>query len=830
MNCKVTFTVNGEEISLDLETDLDSPLTDQDIIKVLSDNPDQRQALCDMIHSKLYNQSGIEPVTVNDLIGKSEDERKRKKGLLGNCGVGYLMEQFHDIEFPEGVEANVLLVDNLKVGNQSIYGRIINSNGKELFIVTGQTDKNGKARDIAKLADFLTVRQQLETQSFRFSEESPEYQNLQRILTERNKKKDKVSDVFDLMLDFISNSDEYQSQSMYITNENGERESAYNILQKLVNTIKQYSGRIEYSDDFVNTINQHIKHFKDKKVLSLDSLYGAVKAYHPDILETLEITSKTKFHDFFSKSVSETGDKLKAIFGNVVEGQGYATLLSSLFSVEPEFSMYFDSSSSKEITLKSTPRTIQAKYGIEYETIQSFDIIENDYRGYKIYAFFEDGVRKFIPSRTYLTEDTVTKTYNSEEEARSYIDSAAEKQDIKKHSFMDFKFRGRAIVDGRAVYEDELSSFTVYSQQALTQGSIIESLDIPLVKSDRIFNGEDILFKEDRQNFSSFKRIVENWNISDGLKANIFSSINNAEKIATFIYKVNELLKEKRDNEQVISDVVSQIENASRKAYYIASKTWIPGKKQFAYQVIPTDPVQIEEYKKSKRTPIISLMSAIDNVLSDKFGVTVNMQTSEEITKNFPDIDANTAKAFIRDGQIYINTTIAQSTDLLHEYTHLILGVLKSDPKLRGNYEQLMDIVAKTNEGKDMIRRLRSRYETASEMDLMEEAFAKLFGNHIMGKLNPELKQVFQGQERFLRDATKIVFNNEIADLKSFYGKSLETVFTRFSSDVAALLNQPGLDFGSTKTARMYSNWISNQVQKFRETEGKEGINEQCYG
>lgn len=272
------------------------------------------------------------------------------------------------------------------------------------------------------------------------------------------------------------------------------------------------------------------------------------------------------------------------------------------------------------------------------------------------------------------------------------------------------------------------------------------------------------------------------------------------------------------------------IENAPRRAYYIESKTWVAGKKQFAYRVIPTNPIQIEQYKKSKRTPIISLMSAIDKVIADKFGVQVNMQTSEEIKTNFPDIDANTSKAFIRDGEIYINTTIASSSDLLHEYSHLILGVLKSDPNLRRNYEQLLDIVARTREGKEMIKKLRSRYDSASEMDLMEEAFVKLFSNYVIGKMNPNLEQVFIGQERFLRDATKIVFNNEIADLKSFYGKSIETVFTRFSSDVSALLNQPGLDFGSTRTSRMYSNWISKQVKLFRDTEGKDGINEQCYG
>lgn len=808
MNCKVTFTVNGEEISLDLETDLDSPLTDQDIIKVLKDNPEQRQALCDMIHNKLYTQSTISPVTITELT--------KKEGLLGNCGVGYLMEQFPSISFPDGVDANILLVNNLQIGKQNIYGRVINSNGKEIFVVKGTVE------DVSKLADFLRVRQQLQEQSFNFAEDSFYYKNLQKILTERNKKKDKVADIFELMLDFTYNKSDYAS--MYITNEQGEKESAYNILSKINNTIMQYSGRVEYSDNFVNTVNQQVRHLdNNKKFLSLDSLYGAVKAYYPNILETLELTSKTKFHEFFSRPSSETEQKLKEVFDNVVNGQGYATLLATLFSPEPEFSMYFSSSSNKGVTLKSEPRTIQAKYGIEYETIQSFDIVNPDYKGYKIYAFFDNGERKFIPSRTYLTEDTVAKEYSSEEEARSYIDSAVEKQDIKKHSFVDFKFRGSTVVDGRTVYEDELSSFTLYSQQALTQGSIIESLDIPLVKSTRIFNGEDILFTEDRQNYSSFKKFVEGWNISDSLKSNILSSVNNAEKIATFIYKVNELLKDKRDNEEVISQVVSMIEQAPKRAYYIESKTWLPGKKQFAYRVIPTNPIQIEEYKKSKRTPIISLMSAINRVITDKFGVTVNMQTSEEIKANFPDVDVNTSRAFIRDGQIYVNTTIAQSSDLLHEYTHLILGILKADPNLRSNYEQLLDIVSRTNEGREMIKRLKSRYDTASEMDVMEEAFAKLFSNHIMGKINPQLDVIFQGQERFLRDATKIVFNNEIADLKSFYGKTLETVFTRFSSDVSALLSQQGLDFGSTKTSRLYSNWVSKQIR-----DGE--INEQCYG
>lgn len=216
-------------------------------------------------------------------------------------------------------------------------------------------------------------------------------------------------------------------------------------------------------------------------------------------------------------------------------------------------------------------------------------------------------------------------------------------------------------------------------------------------------------------------------------------------------------------------------------------------------------------------------MSAIGQVLNNQFGVSVNMKTSSEIAEEFPEIDPNTSKAFVRDGQIYINTTIASVTDPLHEFTHLILGVLKANPQLRGNYEQLMYMVSNTDEGREKIQKLRDTYEDASEMDLMEEAFVNLFSQHMMGELSPGFEHIFSTTDSYMKDATKIIFNNPIEDLNSFYGKSIQTVFKRFNSDVASLLNGKGIDFASTKQSRRLSNWISKQI--------KEGeIKEECYG
>ena len=802
MSCIAVFKVKDREISLDLETGPDSSLTDQEILEILTKNPEKRQELCNLIQNKLYKQNTIEPVKVSDLIDL--------EGLKGNTDIEFLANEFPDVNFPQGISANVLLIDNLKVGNQNLYGRVINSNGEELFIVKGNNN------DVQKLANFLFVRKQMQDQSFIFDENSVYQKDLEACLKERNKRKPALNTTFDLILDFIYNRKKYDN--LYFTNSKGQQESIYAYLSRINNIILQYSDRVVFSDQFVNTINQIRSHLDNNDgFISYSALYGAIQQYHNDILEQLNIKSQKEFKDFFNSK--EESPELSAIFPYVDGQSRYEQLLNGLFSVEPEFSWGYLRNTNKGIILHSSPKTIQAKYGIEYDTIHSFDIVQDDFYGYKIYGFTdEDGNKKYVSSRGYLTEQSLAKVYNSLDDLKQYIQNSVSKQDIKKNSLLEFKYREQ--LEGG--WSTELSSFEINSQQSLTPGSIIESIDVPVNDRQEFYNAnESSLFKLDRQNYDTFTRIVRGWNISDELKNNIIGTINTPEKISIFVYKANELLKNDRSNEQVLTEILEMIQNAKKNYYYIDSKQ--SSGRGYKYRVIPTNPIQIDNYKKDKRIPVIELMSAIGQVLQSQFGISINMLTASEIVETYSDIDANTTKAFVRDGEIFINTTLAEVTDPLHEFTHIILGVLKANPELSKNYEQLMYIVSRTEEGKRKIQKLRDMYTEASEMDLMEEAFVDLFSRHIMGELKPGFDNLFNSVDKYIKDATKIIFNNPIEDLGSFYGSSIQTVFRRFNSDVASLLDGKKIDFAETRQSRRISNWISKQI--------KEGnIKEECYG
>ena len=229
--------------------------------------------------------------------------------------------------------------------------------------------------------------------------------------------------------------------SLYFTNSKGQQESVYAYLSKINNIILQYSDRVVFSDQFVNTINQIRQHLDNNDgFVSYTALYNAIKQYHNEILEQLDIKSQKEFKDFFDSK--DKSSELSTIFP-YVEGQSrYEQLLSGLFNAEPEFSWNYSRATNKGIILHSSPKTIQAKYGIEYDTIHSFDIIQDDFLGYKIYRFTdEDGNQKYVSSRGYLTEQSISKVYTSLDELKQYIQNSVSKQDIKKNSLIEFKYR-----------------------------------------------------------------------------------------------------------------------------------------------------------------------------------------------------------------------------------------------------------------------------------------------------------------------------------------------------------------------------------------------------
>ena len=220
-----------------------------------------------------------------------------------------------------------------------------------------------------------------------------------------------------------------------------------------------------------------------------------------------------------------------------------------------------------------------------------------------------------------------------------------------------------------------------------------------------------------------------------------------------------------------------------------------------------------EEYKKKQNAPITMWMSAISTALQNQFGVPINLVTSEEVSKELKGIaDPNIDKAFIYNGEVYVNTSIASTNDLLHEHVHLVLGMLKSNPELRGNYERLLNLVLSTDEGRFTMNKLRDRYSELSQMDLAEEVFAKLFSNYIRRHTSLQTDQVFSASEEQLKKLTKSVFNTNIVDVKEFYGKSIISIFGKFNKEVAKMLQSPDIDFGSTKNSRKISAWISKQV------------------
>lgn len=805
--CVITVNVNGQELKMNLKDSSPSVLIDESFIQALKDNPDVLNAMIDGIKNESIN-TGLNKISLKDL---------QKEGIQANCTLSYLREspEFSDIYFPEG-NANILLVNKLVLGGKSIYGRSINSNGEEVFIVKG--NKN----DVQKLSNFLKIRNTIRDYGLNISEDSPYYQDLKEMLQVIKNKKEDVNNIEDMLIDYVSNKKDYSG----IFLKSGK--SGIQVAESFLRNLRDYDVPNSFEDQFVTDFNFR-KFYKGNGEIFISNrdLYNILEQYHQPLLSSLKITSQKGFNTLEQYDLNEIVNTLtKYLIDNGLNENeatemlskvknGYDAILRVVLSTEPDFSFKYSYNTKKGITLKQQYTPISEKYGIAYDTIQNMS--SESYRGYNIYTETLPNKRKrYFLSRGTLVEQSLSNTFNSKKSVQEAVDKALSKQHLRKNSLIEFKFRNHSIdSNGNSNWDNSLPSEIIASPANFLPGQIIESINIPIDKNTNINGNEQYLLSKNAYTLQSFNKLIYNWPIDDTIKNQIVSKIDTPEKAVTYIYKVNELLGvDNRTDAKELLNIADAINNSDINYYYIESRKYLKNK-GWEYKIIPTEKNQIQEYKKQQTAPISLWMEAISTALNNQFGVPIHLLTSEEVSKQLSNVaDPNIDKAFIYNGEVYVNTSIASTNDLLHEHIHLILGVLKSNPELRNNYEKLLNLVLNTDEGRFTLNKLQDRYQGLSQMDLAEEVFAKLFSNYVRRHTTMQTDQVFNASENQLKQITKSIFNTNIDDIKDFYGKSLISIFGKFNKEVAKMLQSPDLDFGSTKNSRKISRWISDQVSK----------------
>lgn len=117
--------------------------------------------------------------------------------------------------------------------------------------------------------------------------------------------------------------------------------------------------------------------------------------------------------------------------------------------------------------------------------------------------------------------------------------------------------------------------------------------------------------------------------------------------------------------------------------------------------------------------------------LSQLYGIGINAITMEEVA-NIPEIASipgvSTSKAFVYNGNIYLNVDLATIDSPIHELMHLFVGSMRfTNPEM---YLRLLESSAEFSN----LESLQRKFPNRTQNDLLEESFVEEFSNYISGK------------------------------------------------------------------------------------------------
>lgn len=687
-------------------------------------------------------------------------DMKESSAIIPNSNISELRKNFPDAGFPEtGFEdLRILFINSYKTEDSELQFGIYEQNGKQFFII----DNNKK--HINRFAAYLSLLKSIEQDNLldKLSKKEKE-------ILEECRKGSNYSTVKQMVLEYLNNKDIFRN---YRTSDG---KSIFSLLNNLLASISTDVRKINFSDTTANEFYQRTKKDGNSWKINKKEFFEQVLLYDEEIKKVIPDTFK-KFEEFLSSE--ELPENFIKLFGN--NDNKLESIINYIVAKEPWLNFSYVKTYGKDIVLVDQFPSIQKVYGVGFDTIRK--MAYQKYKGWYVFSETRGDEVFYYPSQFFLNEGTRTLQYKSLEEAQNHIDQQILKQPLKLFNFT-------SIDGGRMVLNKKLSV-----------GTFLEVIDYPLnantyvkIDSERelLENGTMSDFYTYIQKFDSTGEIAEN--------------IQNPQEAVVFLKKKNE------GNFDLVK-IAKEIHQASFKNYYVENS--YNSKSGVSYNVLlPAKDVTIDQYKENTKAPIISLFNAISEMFGSKFGISVEILTNDEIKEKY---NVENAKAFILNDKIILNSTLASSSDLFHEYAHLVLGYLKQrNPKI---YQDLLQAVWSKMYSGDRNNIVRD-YRHLPRMSKLEEGFVYAFGKYITDNLlNKDLQSIFKQNESFIKSGVKSIFDGE-DDFDKIFKGDINTVFRRFNLEIGYLLNSDNDFLSFVKSDDFYLqrkkvNWLEKQIEQ----------------
>lgn len=730
MSCTITLNIGSNKITLDgIEEDSIQSFYDYSNLIQEINKQGKTEEFINAIRAQGINNTSI--YVNKDMEGLTDS----KQFFLPNMTYREFRNKFPTA--PELENINVLYVDEIKTNGtdtplvystKDVQGNdlyIVQRGGEKQFINYLNKLKTIQDNDIP--SNFINFIQELEQSDEAWLRKFSSYS-----FTKSSSKKARgeyegsIKTAREVLAKYLQNPESFYEYLLSGKNANFKQNvERIRKIKEALNSLNDYDPPREYGTPFANALMMHTSYKKFNEItyraITLQQLKTLTKQASPELYEK-----------YFSKDNPDpsaiqirVNSVLRQLFWNT---DGQENLSTKGIQIE---AIYNDN-----IYFNIQPSTFETKYGYTIVSKEAYPHQEQEYKGYNIYSAVINGTTKFMVARGVFTDQNVGKTYDSLQQTRDFIDKSFKEDILKKGLLLDLYMPNEHGVQ---------FSLSTHNSTILP-GQVIRAINVQI-------------------NSKAFTKEIQNYNAEQGLKfiqkhndTVDTTQLDSLEKILLTAAKVQEGI-----DKGIQENLTEFVDNLNNYNYYYVNNVDQSQGLQYTIQL-----QQIPNVRSTTSSPIgwVSMpqrLTYFANKIESRFGIPIHVLNKQNISQNYGEQFVD-KKAFISNNEIVINLESATKQDLAHEYMHVFMGIVKSQPDLQEDYfDLLQDLVENTEQGQQQLQEYQnvSEYSDLARIDLYEEVAANIMGEYLTS-LNPNTyPKIFRDFRKFIQNNT---FNQDLKE------------------------------------------------------------------